>query len=54
MNLDLPFDDTDPAELDAHLTKIDRELDALFLNEIEGELERLRQEREEKKDDAAA
>lgn len=45
MNLDLPFADSDPAVLDAHLDEIDRELDALFLEAVGGELERLRLER---------
>jgi hypothetical protein len=57
VNLDLPFEEKDPAALDECVAKIDRELDALFLDAIEGEMERLRAERldpTDKKDDAAA
>lgn len=56
LNLDLPFEEDDPAALDECVAKIDRELDAVFLNAIEGEMERLRAERVEqieKKDSAA-
>jgi hypothetical protein len=53
VNLELPFDETEPAVLDGHLAEIDRELDALFLDAVQGELERLRREREAPQDDAA-
>jgi hypothetical protein len=56
VNLDLPFVDTEPAVLDAYLDDIDRELDALFLEAVGGELERLRLERAAERtsrDDAA-
>lgn len=46
MNLELPFDDRGPSELDEHLARIDRQLDALFFEELEGTLERLRAERD--------
>jgi hypothetical protein len=42
--LTLPFE-VAPSELDAYLAEIDRELDALFLCEVEGTVERLRAER---------
>ena len=45
MNLELPFNDLQPSELDPYLARIDQELDALFLEEVEGTLERLRAER---------
>lgn len=54
MNLDLPFDETDSEALDACLAEIDRELDELFMKAVGGELERLRLERLEAQDDAAA
>ncbi len=54
MNLDLPFAETDPAALDAYLEDIDRQLDALFVDAVRGELERIRLERLEGDDDAAA
>jgi hypothetical protein len=44
--LTLPFE-VAPSELDAYLAEIDRELDALFLCEVEGTVERLRAERAE-------
>ncbi len=50
MNLELPFDETDPAALDARLAEIDRELDVLFLEAVEREQERLRREREAARD----
>ena len=53
MNLELPFDETEPTVLDACLDQIDRELDVLFLEAVEGELERLRLERLRAPDDAA-
>ncbi len=54
VNLDLPFDETDPAVLDAYLDRIDDELDGLFLRAVAGELERLRLEKLDPPDDAAA
>ncbi len=45
MNLVLPFDELAPSELDAYLARIDHELDALFLDEVEATVERLRAER---------
>lgn len=42
MNLELPLVETDCSPLDEHLAAIDRELDALFLDELEGVLQRLR------------
>ena len=54
MNLDLPFDETDSEALEACLEEIDRELDSLFMQAVGGELERLRLERLESQDDAAA
>ena len=44
MNLDLPFEAPAPAELDAQLARIDRELDALFLDEVQAALAALRAE----------
>jgi hypothetical protein len=38
----LPFPDLAPSELDAFLAEIDREVDALFLAEVDGTVERLR------------
>ena len=38
MNLDLPFDAPAPAELDAQLARIDREVDALFLDDVQATL----------------
>ena len=44
MNHLLPFDELAPCELDEYLARIDRELDALFLDEVDGTIERLRAE----------
>jgi hypothetical protein len=41
VNLELPFVELAPSELDAYLAEIDRELDALFLEEVDGALELL-------------
>ena len=54
MNLDLPFVETDPCVLDAYLAEIDCTLDALFMEAVAGELERLQTERLGAEDDAAA
>ena len=40
----MPFNDLQPSELDPYLARIDQELDTLFLEEVEGTLERLRTE----------
>jgi hypothetical protein len=45
VNLELPFVTVDASELDAVLARIDAELDALFLAEVESEVERLAAER---------
>ncbi|HEX9052548.1 MAG TPA: hypothetical protein VF841_18625 [Anaeromyxobacter sp.] len=50
MNLDLPFPKADPAALDALLEGIDEELDALFLDEVDGVLRRIRAEPDAKPD----
>ncbi len=42
MNLELPFPDPPTPELDEYLARIDRELDALFLDEVAVGVERLR------------
>lgn len=52
MNLELPFDELPPSELDAYLAQIDRELDALFLDEVGANLDQLRSTRPA--EDAAA
>jgi hypothetical protein len=39
VNLELPFRFVDPSELDEHLARIDAELDALFLREVESAVE---------------
>jgi hypothetical protein len=44
--LDLPFPEADRAALDAGLAAVDRELDALFLEEVAVTLIRLDAERE--------
>ena len=54
MNLELPFDETDPALFDTYLAEIDRELDTLFLEAVGGEMERLRLQRLEIVEDDAA
>lgn len=54
MNLELPFEESDPTRIDAYLAEIDKELDTLFLEAVGGELERLRLQRLEAKDDEAA
>jgi hypothetical protein len=45
VNLELPFEELAPSELDAYLAQIDRELDALFLEEVDGAFDLLRGER---------
>ncbi len=54
MNLDLPFPEADSSELDDYLAAIDVELDALFLEEVDGVLRRIRAEKDVKPDVAAA
>lgn len=54
MNLDLPFVAPDASALDEYLAEIDRKLDTLFLDAVSDELDRLRVERLEAADDAAA
>jgi hypothetical protein len=44
VNLDLPFDQLPPSELDDYLARIDRELDALFLDDVQVTVEQLRAE----------
>ena len=54
MNLDL-FPDADAAAaLDEFITAVDSELDALFLEEVDGVLRRVRAERDVKPDVATA
>ena len=45
MNLELPFDEPKSSELDEYLARIDQELDALFMEEVEGTLDLLRADR---------
>ncbi len=45
MNLELPFEEIPPEELDQELAKIDRELDALFLEYLDWTAEQLKAER---------
>jgi hypothetical protein len=54
VNLELPFVETDATALDEYLARIDEELDAVFLDEVDGVLRRIRAERDVKPDTAAA
>lgn len=55
MNLDLPFVEPERSPLDEYLAAMDRELDALFLEEVNGVLTQVRTERAATPaDDAAA
>ncbi len=54
MNLDLPFPEPDPSEIDEVLDAIGEELDALFLDEVDGQLRRIRAEKDVKPDVAVA
>jgi hypothetical protein len=49
VNLELPFvpfvADAEPSALDAYLAAMDRELDALFLDEVDGVVQQLGAER---------
>jgi hypothetical protein len=40
VNLELPFEQAEPDELDAYLARIDQQLDALFLDEVAASLAR--------------
>jgi len=42
VNLELPFDELPDAALDALLERIDRELDALFLDDVQETIEAIR------------
>lgn len=54
MNLELPFPDAEPSALDDYVAAIDEELDAAFLDEVDGVLRRLRAERDVKPGAAVA
>lgn len=54
MNLDLPFPESEPTELDEFLAAIDHELDALFLDEVDGVMRRLRYDRDASPEPAVA
>jgi hypothetical protein len=54
VNLELPFPDADDSALDDYLAAIDEELDAAFLDEVDGALRRIHAERDVKPDTAAA
>ncbi len=54
MNLELPFTDPDVSALDEFLAGIDAELDALFLDEVEGVLQRVRADPDVEPDPAIA
>ncbi len=54
MNLELPFPDAEDSALDEYLAAIDEELDALFLDEVDGALRRLRTEQDVPPDVAVA
>jgi hypothetical protein len=54
VNLELPFPNPEPSEIDEVLAAIDEELDTLFLDEVDGVLRRVRAERDVKPDTAAA
>ncbi len=54
MNLALPFTEADVSALDEFLAAVDEELDALFLDEVDGQLRRVRAERDVAPDTAAA
>jgi hypothetical protein len=45
VNLELPLRELDPSKLDEGLARMDRDLERLFLDEVEGTLARLRAER---------
>jgi len=54
VNLDLPFVEPECSVLDEYLSAIDRELDALFLDEVDGVVKQLRFDREAVADPAVA
>jgi hypothetical protein len=54
VNLDLPFPEPDRSAIDEVIEAISAELDALFLDEVDGLLRGVRSERETKPDAAAA
>lgn len=54
MNLDLPFPVADDSALDQYLAVVDEELDAAFLDEVDGVLLRIRAERDVAPDAAVA
>jgi hypothetical protein len=55
MNLEFPFvTDSEPSALDEYLARIDRELDGLFLDEVDGVVQQLRAERRDDGDGASA
>ena len=54
MKLDLPFRDAETSPLDEYLAGIDEELDALFLDEVNGVLRRISAEPDVPPDTAAA
>ncbi len=54
MNLELPFAESDTSALDEYLAEIDHELDALFLDEVNGVMQRIRTERDVPPDIVAA
>ena len=54
MNLELPFADPEASPIDDCFAAIDENLDALFLDEVDGALRRIREEREGEADPAAA
>jgi hypothetical protein len=54
VNLELPFPDADSGALDEFLEAIDEELDARFLDEVDGVLRRIRAEKDVKPDVATA
>jgi hypothetical protein len=55
VNLEFPFvTDSEPSALDEYLARIDRELDGLFLDEVDGVVQQLRAERRDDGDGASA
>jgi hypothetical protein len=54
VTLELPFPEAEASPLDEYLAAIDEELDAAFLDEVDGVLRRIRAERDVKPDVAAA
>jgi hypothetical protein len=55
MNLEFPFvTDSEHSALDEYLARIDRELDDLFLDEVDGVVQQLRAERRDDAEGASA